>query len=110
MKSIVKAVAIAAVMVAPALSFAQSDSSVTRAQVKQDLQQVEAAGYDPSKDDQTTYPNDVQAAESRMHQQNGARPNYNNDYGGMNNGTAASGMRGMPMRNNDGTKGVYFGH
>lgn len=49
MKSIIKVVAVAAVVVAPVLSFAQSDtnSAVTRSQVKQDLQQVEAAGYNP---------------------------------------------------------------
>lgn len=61
MKSIVKAVAVAAaaVVVAPALSFAQAGSSLTRDQVKQDLRQVEAAGYDPSNSDQTSYPADI---------------------------------------------------
>ncbi len=44
MKTFVKAMAVAAVLVAPALTFAQSDSGLTRSQVKQDLQQVEAAG------------------------------------------------------------------
>jgi hypothetical protein len=116
MKSFVKAVAVAAVVVAPALSFAQSDSSVTRAQVQQDLRQVEAAGYDPSRSDQTSYPSDIQAAESRVQRQNGAAQANNNaynadmnSYGGAAGGTSASGMRMMPPMTNDGTKPVYFG-
>ncbi|KXU86136.1 hypothetical protein CR51_38360 [Caballeronia megalochromosomata] len=110
MKSFVKAVAVAAVVVAPALSFAQTDSSLTRDQVKQDLRQVEAAGYDPARSDQTSYPADIQAAESRASRQNGAMPAQNNGYGGAAAGTSASGMRNMmPPLDNDGTKPVYFG-
>ncbi|MDR5857435.1 DUF4148 domain-containing protein [Caballeronia sp. LZ062] len=109
MKSIVKAVAAAAVLVAPALSFAQTDSAVQRNQVQQDLRQVEAAGYNPGQPDRTTYPRDVQNAESRASRQNGAMPGYNRDYGGVNDGTSAAGIRAMrPM--NDANKPVYFGH
>jgi hypothetical protein len=107
MKSFVKAVAAAAVLVAPALTFAQSDSGLTRAQVKQDLQRVEAAGYNPAMDDNTTYPANVQAAERRASGQNGAT--YGTEYGGAANGSSASGMRAMPPMQNDGTKPVYFG-
>lgn len=117
MKSFVKAVAVAALTVAPALSFAQTDSSVTRAQVQQDLRQVEAAGYDPSRSDQTSYPSDIQAAESRVQQQNGSSQAYSrardadmNSYGGAAGGTSVSGMRMMQPMNNDGSKPVYFGH
>ncbi|WP_213228765.1 DUF4148 domain-containing protein [Caballeronia sp. NK8] len=106
MKSFVKAVAIAAVVAAPALSFAQADSSVTRDQVKQDLRQVEAAGYDPSRSDNTSYPSDIQAAESRVSRQHNADVNA---YGGAGDGASASGMRAMPPMNNDGTKPIYFG-
>jgi hypothetical protein len=108
MKSIVKAVAAAAVLVAPALTFAQSDSGMTRSQVQQDLRQVEAAGYNPATDDNTTYPADVQAAEHRVQRQNGASDN--NAYGGVANGRSASGMRMMPPLSNDSTKPTYFGH
>lgn len=110
MKSFVKAVAVAAVVVAPALSFAQSDSSATRAQVKQDLQQVEAAGYDPSRSDRTSYPSDVQAAESRASHQSNARNADMNSYGGASDSRSAAGMRMMPPLRNDGTKPIYFGH
>jgi len=103
MKLFVKAVAVAAVVVAPALSFAQTDSSLTRDQVKQDLRQVEAAGYDPSRADQTSYPSDIQAAESRVARQNGG-------YGATVPGASASGTRNtMPPLDNDGTKPIYFG-
>jgi Ni/Co efflux regulator RcnB len=109
MKSFVKAVAAAAVLAAPILSFAQADSSMTRSQVQQDLRQVEAAGYNPGQSDRTTYPNDIQAAESRASRQNGVMQNQNSEYGGVNNGTSVAGMRAMrPM--NDGSKPVYFGH
>jgi hypothetical protein len=117
MNSLIKAVAVAAVMAAPALSFAQSGSAVTRAEVKQDLRQVEAAGYDPSRSDQTSYPRDIQAAEGRVQRQEGAAPGYNsadnadtNSYGGARAGTSASGMRTIQPMNNDGTRPVYFGH
>ncbi|SAK67783.1 membrane protein [Caballeronia temeraria] len=109
MKSFVKAVAVVAVVVAPALSFAQADSSTTRAQVKQDLRQVEAAGYDPSRSDQTSYPSDIQAAESRASRQGNASHADMNSYGGASAGRSASGMRMMPPLDNDGTKPVYFG-
>ncbi|WP_244816177.1 DUF4148 domain-containing protein [Caballeronia sp. Lep1P3] len=109
MKSFVKAVAAAAVIVAPALSFAQADSSVTRGQVQQDLRQVEAAGYYPGQSDRTTYPRDAQNAESRASARSGAMPGYNNDYGGVGSGSSAAGMRALrPM--NDGNKPIYFGH
>jgi hypothetical protein len=111
MKPFVKAVAIAAVVVAPALSFAQTDPSLTRGQVKQDLQNVEANGYDPSRSDQTSYPSDVQAAESRASRQSDNAYNADmNSYGGAAGGRSASGMRMMPPMNNDGSKPVYFGH
>lgn len=114
MKSFVKAVAIAAVVVAPALSYAQTDSSLTRGQVKQDVRQVEAAGYDPSRSDQTSYPSDIQAAEGRASRQDGQSDNaYTadmNSYGGAAGGRSGSGMRMTRPMNNDGTKSVYFGH
>ncbi|WP_321793785.1 DUF4148 domain-containing protein [Caballeronia sp. J97] len=109
MKSFVKAVAVAAVVVAPALSFAQADSSLTRGQVKQDLRQVEAAGYDPSRSDQTSYPSDIQAAERKVSRQDNPHNADMNSFGGASNGGSASGMRRMPRMDDDGTKPVYFG-
>ncbi|MDR5739482.1 MULTISPECIES: DUF4148 domain-containing protein [unclassified Caballeronia] len=109
MKSFVKAVAAAAVLVAPALCFAQDNSSMTRSQVQQDLRQVEAAGYNPGQSDRTTYPSDVQAAERRVSQQDGAMSGNQSEYGGANSGRSAAGMRALrPMNSNN--QSVYFGH
>jgi Domain of unknown function (DUF4148) len=52
MKSIIQAVAIATILIAPVASFAQSaDTSqppMTRAEVKNQLIQLEQAGYNPA--------------------------------------------------------------
>ena len=64
MKKIIQLVAIAAALAAPVASFAQSNGTVTRAEVRQQLVQVERAGYNPARHD-PSYPNDIQAAEKR---------------------------------------------
>jgi hypothetical protein len=75
MKSLIQAVAIAVALAAPAVSFAQSQPSngpVTRAEVRNELVQLEKAGYRPSANDQY-YPDDIQAAEARIHAQDGSQ-------------------------------------
>ncbi|AOK08710.1 DUF4148 domain-containing protein [Burkholderia sp. AU19243] len=47
-------------------SFAQSNTPLTRAQVREELMRLEAAGYDPSKGDDGEYPADIQAAQARV--------------------------------------------
>ena len=54
MKSLIQAVALAAVLAVPAVSFAQSDAPVTRAQVRAELVQLEKAGYNPGNADNST--------------------------------------------------------
>ena len=54
----------ASALAAPALSFAQSNAPVTRAEVRADLVRVEQAGYNPSRGDDADYPADIQAAEA----------------------------------------------
>ncbi|SDD49511.1 DUF4148 domain-containing protein [Paraburkholderia lycopersici] len=88
MKSLIKAVALAAVLAAPVVSFAQSQGSngpVTRAQVRNELAQLEAAGYRPSAND-LYYPNDLQKAEARVNAQTGG-------YGPATSGSSQSGSR-----------------
>ena len=89
----IRAIAVAALLIAPALAFAQSTTTVTRAQVRAELVQLEAAGYKPAANDQTGYPSDVQAAETRVL----AQPNQLSgisSVGGMPvTGTSASGSR-----------------
>ena len=45
MKSLIQAVAIAAALVVPVASFAQSHSTITRAQVREELVQLQKVGY-----------------------------------------------------------------
>jgi hypothetical protein len=89
MKSLIKAVAIALVLSAPVVSFAQSNEPVTRAQVRADLVQVEKAGYNPL--DWMHYPENIQAAEARIAAQKGAA--VDTSYGPAANGASQSGQR-----------------
>ncbi|SAK62846.1 membrane protein [Caballeronia fortuita] len=65
MKSWVNAVIAAAVLTSPLVSFAQSSASVSRADVRSELVQVEKAGYEPVAED-ASYPAKLQAAEARL--------------------------------------------
>ncbi|SAL88936.1 membrane protein [Caballeronia arvi] len=65
MKSWVNAVVAVAVLSTPLASFAQSSESVSRAQVRAELAQVEKAGYSPAAED-ASYPAKLQAAEARV--------------------------------------------
>ncbi|WP_027797503.1 DUF4148 domain-containing protein [Paraburkholderia acidipaludis] len=90
MKSLIKAVVLAAVLAVPAVSFAQSQSdngAVTRAQVRNELAQLEAVGYHPQANDHT-YPDQIQAAEARVHAMNGEQTS---GYGSATGGSSQSG-------------------
>jgi hypothetical protein len=93
MKSLVQAVAIAAVLAAPVASFAQSSQPVTRAQVRAELAQIEQAGYSPARGADPEYPADIQAAEARVAAQNGTVQAANTGYGPSTSGTSLSGQR-----------------
>ncbi|QGZ57384.1 DUF4148 domain-containing protein [Paraburkholderia acidiphila] len=95
MRTLIKAVAIAAVLAVPAISFAQSQGSngpVTRAQVRNELVQLEAAGYRPSVND-LNYPNDLQRAQARVNAQNGGAVAQATGYGPATSGSSESGSR-----------------
>ncbi|ABB10731.1 DUF4148 domain-containing protein [Burkholderia lata] len=64
MKSLISAVVAAAALSASFGAFAQS--TVTRAQVRSELVQLEQAGYKPGLSS-PYYPNDIQSAEARVH-------------------------------------------
>ena|SRR5437868_2293681 len=72
MKSLIQAVVVAAALVAPVVSFAQSDAPKTRAQVRAELVQLEKAGYNPAHGEDPYYPADIQAAEAKVAAQNSA--------------------------------------
>jgi Domain of unknown function (DUF4148) len=106
MKSLIFAVAAASVLSMPLASFAQSNHPLTRAEVKADLVRVEKAGYNPVAAD-PYYPADIQAAESRVAQQQGLE---NTSVGGAAAGSAQSGaaVEARPM-NVDGVHPLFFG-
>lgn len=87
MKTLIEAVIVAAVVVAPAIALAQADSGLTRAQVRDELIELEANGYHPGDGDQTSYPAEIQAAEARVAAHNGMTASV----GGKVSGSSASG-------------------
>jgi len=94
MKSLIQVVVIAAVLVAPVASFAQSNNQpVTRAQVRAELVQVEQAGYSPARGRDPYYPEDIQAAEAKVASQNGTAQAEKTGYGPSASGTSQSGQR-----------------
>lgn len=113
MKSLIKAVAIAAVLAAPLASFAQSSQQpVSRADVRNELIQWEQAGYNPATSNDMNYPADAQAAERRVEAQNPAlaqtEPVANTSgYGAPMSGSSQSGGMVQPTT---GAKSVYFGN
>jgi hypothetical protein len=84
MKSLVQAVVIAAALAAPVAVFAQSSQSLTRAEVRADMIQVEKAGFNPARSNPNEYPANIQAAEARVAAQNSA-------VGGVNSGSSQEG-------------------
>lgn len=73
MKSLVVTAAAAVLLAAPALSFAQSaQSPVTRAQVLQELVDLESVGYNPARGEAGNYPEDILAAQARLDAQRSA--------------------------------------
>jgi hypothetical protein len=101
MKNLIAAALAATVLAAPALSFAQAEQQpVTRAQVRAELVQLEKAGYRPGLSS-PYYPADLQAAQARVAEQNGAAEAT--AYGAPANGTTQAGNRAPNI------KPVYFG-
>jgi hypothetical protein len=86
-KSLFHAVALAVAIAAPAVSFAQSNQPLTRAEVRADLVRVEKAGYNP--DDWIHYPENIQEAQARA-----AAQDSNTAYGTGTNGSSQTGQRG----------------
>ncbi|RDJ99868.1 DUF4148 domain-containing protein [Paraburkholderia lacunae] len=114
MKSLIKAVAIAIVLAAPVASFAQSSQEpATRAQVRNELIQLEQAGYNPFVTNDPTYPADVQAAEGRVQAQNAAVAQTQQpvaDTSGYGAPTSGSSQSGAVLRPSKNPKSVYFGN
>ena len=105
MKTLISAVVVAAALVAPVASFAQSNQPVTRAQVRAELVQLEKAGYNPAGDN-ITYPAQLQAAQARVDAQEGTAQAANSGYGAPTAGTSEA---GRPVVGRD-RNSVYFGN
>ncbi|OAJ55141.1 hypothetical protein A6V36_34630 [Paraburkholderia ginsengiterrae] len=95
--------AVAAVITFPVAGYAQeSGSTVTRAQVRAELVQLESVGYQPGRANDPHYPADIQAAEAAVAAQRGAGPNIDSSVGGVRSDSSGSGNRGTgePARAN----------
>ncbi|PRX23097.1 uncharacterized protein DUF4148 [Paraburkholderia sp. BL18I3N2] len=78
MKSLIN-MAFAVVLIAPVLSHATE--SLTRAQVRAELIQLEEAGYNPA--DNGDYPHNLKHAQTIVAQQNETRTAYGSDTAGV---------------------------
>jgi len=109
MKSLIKVVALAALVAAPVVSFAQSNQQpLTRAQVRAELVQLEKAGYNPN--DWMNYPENIQAAQAKIAaaRNTGAQADATG-YGSNPVATSQSGQRVTVPAAAD-RSSVYFGH
>jgi hypothetical protein len=115
MKKIFVCLAVAAgALAAPALSFAQSNGPVTRAEVRADLVRVEQAGYQPGVGEDINYPADIQAAEAKIAAQDSHKLS-NDAVGGVAQTSTSSGKPARSAANSNACVGpvsycnVFFG-
>jgi len=106
MKSLIYAVVAASVLAAPVASFAQSNPSVTREQVRAELVQLQQAGYEASSRG-AHYPDDIQAALQRVHARNATAQADTTGYGAAETGSSQSGQR---VSGATPTQSIYHGH
>ncbi|AVR22154.1 MULTISPECIES: DUF4148 domain-containing protein [Burkholderia] len=98
-------VAVSAAVAAPAFA---NESALTRAQVRTELVQLEAAGYAPGRANDPHYPADLEAALSRIHTNAPASVSASaSAYGSDAAPVAQSGSR-LATRVAD--RSIYFGH
>ncbi|MBZ5789098.1 DUF4148 domain-containing protein [Burkholderia sp. LMG 32019] len=100
MKSLVATAAAAVLLAAPALSFAQSaQSPVTRAQVLQELIDLESVGFNPARGESVNYPDDILAAQERLHEKRLAQHKAARDaYGPAGEPATESGAAAKPAQ------------
>ncbi|WP_321931228.1 DUF4148 domain-containing protein [Paraburkholderia guartelaensis] len=84
----IKAAFVTAVVLVPALAFAQSSEPLTREQVRAQLAQLEKAGYNPLANCVGECPEGLRRAEARVAQQ---QANASASYGPALSGTVQSG-------------------
>lgn len=89
MRVLFGALTLFAVSAIPVASFGQDNGTVTRAQLREELIELEQAGYHPGTND-IHYPDDIQAAEAKVAAQRAARGNA---YGSDSAGASESGVQ-----------------
>jgi hypothetical protein len=100
-------IALAAVIAFPIAAHAQnSGSTVTRAEVRAQLVQLENVGYQPGRND-PNYPNDIQAAEAKVASQGG---DVASSVGGAPAGTSNSGSSVSNKVSFDSINSIYAHH
>ncbi|AOR66688.1 hypothetical protein BBJ41_03460 [Burkholderia stabilis] len=98
-------VAVSASVAAPAFA---SETTVTRAQVRAELAALQQAGYLPNRPNDPNYPDNLQAALSRIHGNSaGAADTMASGYGNDADGAAQSGSRSAVR---PAERSIYFGH
>jgi Domain of unknown function (DUF4148) len=105
MNTFAKLLTVAAIVAAPVAAYAQqSNGPVTRAQVYDQLVQLEKAGYQPGGESAINYPAGIQAAEARVAAQDGQQT----AVGGVEGGSSAAGapVARAPI---SGPGSIYFG-
>ena len=100
-KTLLASLFLAATLSAPVITFAQSNQSLTRAEVSQELVDLGSVGYVPG-GDRTQYPRAIQAAEQRLADRDAAN---RTSYGSSSAGHADSGARATVT-----TRPLYRGH
>lgn len=108
MKISLLAIIAASIMTVPVVALAQqSDTGLTRAQIRAELVQLEKAGYNPSRGQDPYYPADVQAATTRLQATNPVPSDVaTSGYGGNAGGAPQTG-RHTAAHNAE--RSIYFG-
>jgi type II secretory pathway pseudopilin PulG len=109
---LIAAAAIAVSALGVTVSSAAQAGELTRAQVRGELAQLRAAGYDQSVGEDVHYPEALQQAQARVnatHPVAQAQVQDTSGYGGDAAGSSAAGNDHIARPGNDGMKPIYFG-
>ncbi|WP_396330565.1 DUF4148 domain-containing protein [Burkholderia anthina] len=98
-------VAVSAAVAAPAFA---DDAGVTRAHVRAELAQLEAAGYAPGRANDPHYPNDLQAALAHIHANDTVTAEMATS--GYGNDAALVMQSGSRATTRIAERSIYFGH
>ncbi len=98
-------VAVSATVAAPAFA---NETTVTRAQVRAELAQLQQAGYRLNRASDATYPNELQAALTQIHADDAVTANV--QVAGYGSNADAATQSGRRHAVSVAERSVYFGH